>query len=122
MLRGDLKPIIDKYGVDLVLQGHDHTYARGLEKIPMEKGKAAGTMYVVSVSGPKMSDVLRADWMERTAGHTQLFHVVAIDGDVLNFKAFMATGELYDEFELHKSQGNANKLVDKSPEGVAERY
>ena len=23
------KPLFDKYGVDLVLNGHDHTYARG---------------------------------------------------------------------------------------------
>lgn len=121
MLREDLKPIIDNYRVDLVLQGHDHTYARGMEKIPMKKGKEPGTMYVVSVSGPKMSDVLRADWMERIAGHTQLFHVVSVENHVLNFKAFTATGELYDEFELHKSSGNVNKLVDKAPEGVEER-
>lgn len=122
ILRGDLKPIIDNYRVDLVLQGHDHTYVRGMENIPMENGKASGTMYVVSVSGPKMSDVFHADWMERTAGHTQLFHVVTVEGEVLNFKAFTAIGELYDEFELHKSLGNVNKLVNKIPEGVAERY
>lgn len=121
MLRGDLKPLIDQYGVDLVLQGHDHTYVRGMENVPMPDGKTPGTMYVVSVSGPKMSDVLRADWMERVAGHTQLFHVVDVEGNVLRFSAFTATGELYDAFELHKTPGQANRLVNKIPEGVPER-
>ncbi len=121
MLRADLKPLIDRYGVDLVMQGHDHTYVRGMEKVPMPNGQAPGTMYVVSVSGPKMSDVLHADWMERVAGHTQLFHIVDVAGDVLRFRAFTATGELYDEFELHKSPGQANRLLNKIPEGVPER-
>lgn len=115
MLRGDLKPLFDKYRVDLVLQGHDHTYARGMEKIPMKKGEVSGTMYVVSVSGPKMSEVLQADWMERTAGFTQLFHVIDINDRVLRFRAFTATGALYDEFELHKNPGGANRLIQQIP-------
>ncbi len=121
MLRGDLKPLIDKYRVDLVLQGHDHTYARGMEKIPMKKGEVSGTMYVVSVSGPKMSEVLQADWMERTAGFTQLFHVIDINDQVLRFRAFTATGDLYDEFELHKNPGGANRLIQKIPEEEPKR-
>lgn len=121
MLRADLKPLIDRYGVDLVLQGHDHTYVRGMERVPMPNGQVPGTMYVVSVSGPKMSDVLHAEWMERVAGHTQLFHVVDVVGDVLRFRAFTATGALYDEFELHKSAGKANQLINKIPQGADER-
>lgn len=81
----------------------------------MANGETSGTMYVVSVSGPKMADVLRADWMERTAGHTQLFHVIDIDRDILTFKAFTATGKLYDEFELHKTKGAANRLINNIP-------
>src|SRR5690606_33468931 len=65
--REAFKPLFDKYKVDLVLQGHDHTYARGMENIPMEEnGIKSGTMYVVSVSGPKMTDngVEKKFWME----------------------------------------------------------
>ena len=29
LLRNEWKPLFDRYGVDLVLQGHDHSYARG---------------------------------------------------------------------------------------------
>lgn len=121
-MRADLKPLIDRFGVDLVLQGHDHTYARGMENVPMEDGKAPGTMYVVSVSGPKMSEVLRADWMDRTAGHTQLYHIIDIDNNILRFSAYTATGELYDQFELHKSAGSTNRLVNKVPLDTPEKH
>ncbi len=120
-LRKAIKPLLDRYRVDLVLQGHDHTYVRGMEKVPMEKGAVSGTAYVVSVSGPKMSDVLRADWMDRVAGHTQLFHAIRIDRDKLIFEAYTAVGELYDCFELHKVAGSVNRFIDRTPEGMPER-
>jgi len=77
-------------------------------------------MYVVSVSGPKMYGLSDKDWMRRKAGNTQLFQVLSIDGDDLNFKAYTATGQLYDEFDLIKQNGKKNKLVDKAPD-VPER-
>ena len=54
------KPLLDQYGVDLVLQGHDHTYARG--HVPVctsdgQFGESLQTMYVTSVSGKKMYDI-----------------------------------------------------------------
>jgi 3',5'-cyclic AMP phosphodiesterase CpdA len=122
--RETFKPLLDQYKVDLVLQGHDHTYARGMSKIPMEgKTKTSGTMYVVSVSGPKMtgSHVEKSAWMDRKAIYTQLFHVVEIDGGKLNFKTYTAVGDLYDEFDLVKQKNKANRLIDKTPKGVAER-
>ncbi len=123
-MRSTFKPMFDKYKVDLVLQGHDHTYARGMMKIPMEgNSQPSGTMYVVSVSGPKMTNnhVEKAPWMDRKAIYTQLYHVVDIDGDTLRFRTYTATSELYDAFDLIKQKGKANKLVSKIPEGVAER-
>jgi 3',5'-cyclic AMP phosphodiesterase CpdA len=121
-LRKAIKPLLDQYKVDLVLQGHDHTYVRGMEKVPMEKGQSPGTAYVVSVSGPKMSEVLRADWMDRTAGFTQLFHAVHVKGDQLIFKTYTSSGQLYDEFELHKQAGTVNRFLDKAPKNVPERH
>lgn len=115
-MRNAFKPLFDKYKVDLVLQGHDHTYARGMEKIPMDGGLVPATMYVVSVSGPKMtgSHVEDKFWMDKSALYTQLFHVVTVSPQRLRFETRTATGELYDAFELHKQKGAANRLV--SPE------
>lgn len=111
-LRNALKPLIDKYRVDLVLQGHDHTYVRGMQKVPMEKGMESGTAYVVSVSGPKLSEVLVADWMDKTAQFMQLFHAVHVDDQRLIFETYTSAGELFDRFELHKQAGRVNRFVD----------
>ncbi|GGG85562.1 phosphoesterase [Parapedobacter pyrenivorans] len=123
-MRETFKPLFDRYGVDLVLQGHDHTYARGMSKIPMDgRGKTSGTMYVVSVSGPKMtgSHVEKKSWMDRSAIYTQLFQIVDVSPQKLSFKAYLATGELYDAFDLIKQEGTINKLVDRVPDQVPER-
>lgn len=123
-MRDTFKPLFDKYNVDLVLQGHDHTYARGMLNVPMEKkGVVSGTMYVISVSGSKMTDsnLEKSNWIDRSAVYTQLFHVVDVDGDKLTFKTFTATGELYDAFDLIKQKGKKNKLVDKIPANVPEK-
>lgn len=122
-MRETFKPLFDKYSVDLVLQGHDHTYARGMEKIPMEGNGQSGTMYVVSVSGPKMTgnQVDKKFWMDRSAIYTQLYHIVSVSNNKLEFQTFTATGELYDAFDLVKRKGKINKLVDKTPKGVPER-
>jgi Predicted phosphohydrolases len=123
-MRETFKPIFDRYRVDLVLQGHDHTYARGMSKIPMDgKGESSGTMYVVSVSGPKMtgSHVEKKSWMDRSAIYTQLFQIIDVSSQKLSFKAYLATGELYDAFDLIKQEGTINKLVDRIPNRMPER-
>lgn len=114
-LRKEFKPLLDRYGVDLVMQGHDHGYGRGMHTIPMEGNQEPGTMYVVSVSGPKMYDVERKEWMEVMAANTQLYQLITIDGGTLSYKAYTATGELYDAFDLIKRNGKPNKVVNTMP-------
>lgn len=118
--RSMFKPIFDKHKVDIVLQGHDHAYGRGMvNNVPTGynvKEKTSGTMYVVSVSGPKQYDVSDDPWMDRRAANTQLFQIISIVGDKLSYGAYTATGELYDEFELLKSENAPNKLINKIPE------
>src|SRR5690606_38099204 len=104
-MRETYKPLFDQYKVDLVLQGHDHTYARGMERIPMERSREkSGTMYVVSVSGPKMTDsgVEKKFWMDKSTIYTQLYQVITIENDKLEFRSYKSTGELFDAFDLIK--------------------
>ncbi len=117
-LRETWQPVFDKHQVDLVLQGHDHTYARSnlISGVNTQAGEH-GTVYVVSVSGPKMYDLERAGWMERAAERTQLFQVVRIAGDRLSYEARTARGLLYDAFELRKRHGKPNQLVNRVPRG-----
>jgi hypothetical protein len=118
-LRKHLKPLLDKHRVDIVLQGHDHAYGRGrVSNVPTGttvSDRTSGTMYVVSISGPKMYDLSASSWMERRARNTQLFQVISIEGDILSYEAFTATGALYDAFTLEKSAGKLNTLVNKIP-------
>ena len=117
-MRDTFKPLFDRYKVDLVLQGHDHTYARGMSKIPMpRKEDRSGTMYVVSVSGPKMasSGVEPKSWMDRSGTHTQLYQVISVLDGKLEFRAYTVTGKLFDAFDLLKQKGSINKLVEKMP-------
>jgi predicted phosphodiesterase len=114
--REQLKPIFDQYRVDLVLQGHDHAYARGMEKIPLTHGgpgSRSGTMYVVSVSGSKMYETEPMEWADIIGSHLQLYHLINIENNTLSFQSYLATGELFDSFELIKEKGRPNKLIDK---------
>lgn len=105
--------IFDRHKVDLVLTGHEHTYARSR--------MLDSTVYICSVCGSKMYEVEKKPWMARAAEGIQLFQVINIDGDKLSYESRTATGSLYDAFELHKQPGQSNRLVDKVPEGVPER-
>lgn len=109
------QPIFDKYGVDLVLNGHDHTYARSNLVTGAGARSPGGTMYVVSVSGPKMYKGNSEDWMRQSGSNVQLVQIIRIDGGRLTFEARTVTGRLFDAFELRKREGMANLLVNRVP-------
>lgn len=129
VLRAAWKPVFDKYRVDLVLQGHDHSYGRtGLKTpvvVPETVGNVptgvtnvdteTGTIYVVSVSGPKMYNLQSNPVMTRVAEDTQLYQIIEIAGDRLRYEARTATGELYDAFTLTKAPGKTNVLEEQMP-------
>lgn len=107
-VRDALKPLIDKYGVDLVLQAHDHGYARGaIGTGPMLNAGPArpsdhGSTYVVSVAGPKMYPVADLGWASRSASRTQTFQTLDVSPDAVVYRAFTATGRELDVFRLTK--------------------
>ena len=99
-------PLLDKYSVDLVLTGHDHGYARSKKlsngKIVADNEK--GTVYVVSVCGPRGYDhnPKYDSLMVKTAIHHQLFQAISFRDNKLIYKSYAVTGELFDSFELEK--------------------
>lgn len=111
-LREKFQPIFNKYKVDLVLQGHDHAYGRGMQKIPVPGTKnTSPTMYVVSMSGSKMYANDKPAWADKSGGHLQLYQLITVDGDMLSYRSYTATGELFDAFDLAKRKGKTNKLI-----------
>ena len=122
-LRELWKPVLDEFKVDLVLSGHDHTYARTGEidpktvtNVPTGYQQAydpsIGTVYVVSVSGPKMYPITKGAYAKRVAENTQLYQIIDVDNNTLRYRAFEATGLLYDEFRLQKRTNLPNLLVE----------
>ncbi len=122
-LRNLWQPVFDKYRVDLVLQGHDHAYARSglMRQENVATGatnfsEEAGTLYVVSVSGPKLYTLDRRPFMRRAAEYTQLYQIISVDGEELKYEARTATGRLYDAFTLRKREGRPNELIEQVPD------
>ncbi len=137
-LREAWKPVLEEFGVDLVLQGHDHTYARGRSDITgptvnnvatgvNTRANATGPVYVVSVSGGKMYDAKPGGWdrfqatIERKTENTQLFQVIRVHGDTLRYEARTATGMLYDAFDLIRRDRLTNSFVERVPTDVEPR-
>jgi hypothetical protein len=120
--RASWLPVFEKYGVDLVLQGHDHSYGRG----NMAEGTTTQTgtsIYVVSVSGPKMYEANDLNWTSNGAiakkigMNTQLFQVISVDGETLKYKSKDATGKLYDDFTITKP-ANGPKVITENLEST----
>jgi 3',5'-cyclic AMP phosphodiesterase CpdA len=110
-----MEPLYKKHNVDIVLQGHDHTYGRGINMpLGQSRKKPDGPIYVVSVSGPKLYDIGLQNWMDRAASNTQLYQVITVDENKLAFKAYTVNGDLYDSFDLLKDKKGQNVLVELS--------
>ena len=119
-LRDSLQPLLEEYGVDIVLTGHDHTYGRGTN-LPIGESyqnSIDGPIYVVSVSGPKMYDLGLDEWMQRGASNTQLYQLIHIQENVLRFEAYTVDNQLYDAFELRKDESGQKLFFDLAPEDV----
>jgi 3',5'-cyclic AMP phosphodiesterase CpdA len=111
-MRAALLPLYDKYHVDLVLQGHDHTYARThkLAAGRVVSPSQPGTIYAISVSGPKMYEIedTFAPLRAKTLAHTQAFQVIDMDGDKLTYNAYTIEGAQIDRFCLVKHAGGTS--------------
>lgn len=112
--REQWKPLLDQYGVDLVLNGHDHSYARGhVRRIDADSGEEGdlGAIYVTSVSGPKQyaadpKDMERYDkdgyQPDKHTNLVQFFQVITVEDNTLNFIAYDVLGEERDQFTITK--------------------
>jgi hypothetical protein len=116
------KPIFEKYNVDLILQGHEHIYARGFGSgRETNTKKAAGPLYVTSVSGTKMYRLKTRQWMDRVGEGMQLFQVISVSRNILHYRASTVTGEIYDAFNLQKEKNGRKVFIERIPPGSPER-
>ncbi|WP_051360128.1 purple acid phosphatase family protein [Adhaeribacter aquaticus] len=112
------KPLFDKYKVDLVLQGHDHTYARGFGLTSKGEKQYVNTspVYVVSISGPKAyRRNVQKPWPTRTSQQGQLFQVISFEENKLLYKSYSVSDALIDAFELTKAKDGTKAIKELLP-------
>lgn len=115
-----IKPLLDKYKVDLVLQGHDHIYTRTSPQTPSvdtvdlvnvkELDPDSRTVYVTSVAGEKMYELEEKPFFVKMQPDTQLFQTIRIDGDTLTLTAITSTGRIIDSFAIAKGKDEIQEL------------
>ena len=120
------KPLFEKHGVDLVLNGHDHTYARGHVPVKSQNIDQSGrfkTLYVTSVSGPKQYKVDKeqiknygADGYksDKIGEQTQFFQVISVENNKLIYSAYTTLGNLYDQAIITKDFSTDEKTISNS--------
>lgn len=102
-------PLFDKYGVDLVLAGHDHSYMRSK---PLNDGKAVavgerGTTYVVATGCEKFYPAERRDIAARQFTAKATYQLISLETKTggnprLFYRAYSPNGEVLDEFVVTK--------------------
>jgi len=117
-MRAALGPLYEKYGIDLVLLGHDHLYSRShkVAQGQVVDPGAPGIIYAISVSGPKMYEIDEPNrkLMAKVVDKTQCYQVIEVAPEVLKYSACAADGALVDRFELRKS-GKSSTYVNQAP-------
>jgi len=100
-LRVALEPLLVKYGVNVVLSGHDHVY----ERIKPQKGIA----YFVVGSGGELrrGDVHQTSETAAYFDQDQTFMLAEIAGDDFFFEAVSRTGSVVDHGVIHRGPGEA---------------
>ncbi|MFW2512369.1 fibronectin type III domain-containing protein [Demequina sp. SO4-13] len=131
-------PVFQNHNIDLVLMGHDHTYARGhmVDDQTDVDGVTSGPVYAVSVSGPKYYEMQPEDanvWTANgatqvvRAGHTSTFQGITVDGDTLTYESVVARkgaesttsleiGDTLDAFSITKYDDGTKCVME---DGVA---
>ena len=126
-------PVFQRNDIDLVLMGHDHTYARGYVNADATDtpGMTTGPVYTVTVSGPKYYELSPVDnnvWTQNgatqvvRAGHTSTFQGIHVSEDQIRYESIVAAkwddesttdvpvGGMLDSFTITKYD-NGEKYV-----------
>ncbi|WP_411731018.1 fibronectin type III domain-containing protein [Paeniglutamicibacter sp.] len=141
ILREVWVPVFQKHNIDLVLMGHDHTYARGYVNTDATDtaGLTTGPVYAVANSGAKHYE-LETDaknvWTNngatqvlRGAGVTT-YQVVDVSKDKMVYRSYIAektakattdlpVGALYDEFTITKTDKGGKWVTEAGMEPPA---
>ena len=124
-------------GIDLILAGHNHSYTRAAIGEPKKTNprktqtstaeRIVDSVVVVSISGAMSGKMTRERFeagnkrlegkvvLDRWATNTPTFQHVSITGDSLSMRAYTASGQLYDAFQLNAVADGKKSLINQIP-------
>jgi len=97
-------PLFDKYAVDLVLTGHDHSYLRTKmmrNGKPVQPGET-GTTYVVATACAKFHKCQPLDFAEKQIANLATYQRITLGKNKLSYTAHDDRGAVVDAFETSK--------------------
>ena len=101
--------LVSQYGVDLVLQGHEHAYARMTAHDDV--GNAKTPVYTVSHCSPKNYRISFDERFDKFGISSRFYQIVNVSGDTLAMATYNAyTHVLYDSLLI--INGTVRQIVD----------
>jgi Calcineurin-like phosphoesterase./S-layer homology domain. len=89
-------PLFEKYGVSLMLVGHQHVYSRLKPLTDGAEDYADGIVQIMGNSGQKHYSSADETLAERTIYYTPTYQVLSVDGDSLTVQTFDGDGTELD--------------------------
>lgn len=94
-------PLVRRYGIDLVLQGHEHAYARMTGRTP--QGRPSTPVYTVSHCSPKNYRIRFSERFDKFGISSRYYQTVELREDTLVLSAYEVYGHrLYDSLRIVK--------------------
>ncbi len=116
-----IKPILEEYGADLVLQGHDHAYSRIAAR--SESGSMQTPVYVISTSSPKVYRNEFDPIHDRLGSGLQLYQLIDVSPNQILYRSFLYGGELYDQVVIHYTEtGPSPHVVEDRAQHIPELF
>jgi 3',5'-cyclic AMP phosphodiesterase CpdA len=97
-VRSVLEPLLVKYGVDLVLSGHEHFYER------IKPQKRINYFIVGSSAKLREGNVGKTDLTAKAFDRDNVFMLAEINGDTMNFQVISRAGETIDSGTVQRAE------------------
>lgn len=99
-----------KYGVDLVLQGHEHNYARMTTK---QDDEMTTPVFLVSHASPKGYRLSFNEKYDRFGTNHRFYQHIEVGEDTIHIRAFLEDNSLYDDLRIVKDDSEI-QIIDES--------
>ncbi|MFW5707690.1 MAG: metallophosphoesterase [Bacteroidota bacterium] len=110
-MQQQILPLLEKYKVDLVMQGNDHVYARG--NIPDQENNARLPVFVTSVAGGDFQEVDHThQWIKKYRENAQIYQVIHVNRNTLKLEAIDSRGRLVDRYWIRRGEDNTKTMVE----------